>query len=474
MIEGLKPYPKYKDSGVPWLGEVPEHWEVLPNRAIFNEVKERGRPEAEMLSVTITRGVIPQKALLDNISKKDSSNPDKSAYKLVRSGDIVYNKMRAWQGALGTSSHEGIVSPAYIVQRPRGDAHSRYFHHLFRTPAFAKEAERWSYGITSDMWSLRPEDFRMIYACLPPVAEQAAIRRFLDDMQSRIARYLFAKKKLVELLNERKQVIIHRAVTRGLDAGGPFKSSGTPWLGEVPQHWGVRRIASLATEITNGWVGPTQGVPEVVGPPYIQSLHIKNGCIRFTKKYFVAAEWLNAHPKIRLREGDVLVVQTGDIGQVACVPPEFKGAGCHALIIIRTDTRIVSGTFLDLVLRSRYGYETLKSMQTGALHPHLNCTWVREIVVPVPPPKDQRAIVEYTNNAVMTSDRTIAAAEREAEFIRELHVRLISDVVTGKLDVREAAARLPDEEVAELPEIDDTAEEIDDADMEMIADDAEA
>ena len=141
MIANLIPYPKMKNSGIEWLGVVPKHWEVLPNRALFAEVKERGHPEEQMLSVTIIKGVIRQQALLADSSKKDSSNQDKSAYKLVRSGDITYNKMRAWQGAVGVSDYQGIVSPAYVVERPRKGASSHYLHHLLRTPAFAKEAE---------------------------------------------------------------------------------------------------------------------------------------------------------------------------------------------------------------------------------------------------------------------------------------------------------------------------------------------
>ena len=111
----LKSYSTYKDSGVPWLGQVPEQWKVLQNRALFAEVIERDHADEQMLSVTITQGVICQKALLESSSKKDSSNQDRSAYKLVRLGDIAYNKMRAWQGAIGVSDLRGIVSPAYVV-----------------------------------------------------------------------------------------------------------------------------------------------------------------------------------------------------------------------------------------------------------------------------------------------------------------------------------------------------------------------
>ena len=119
MIEDLKPYEEYKETGLPWLGKVPGHWEVLPNRALFSEVKDRDHPDEEMLSVTITKGIVKQKALLESSSKKDSSNHDKSAYKLVQPCDIAYNKMRAWQGAIGVSTLRGIISPAYVVMRLR-------------------------------------------------------------------------------------------------------------------------------------------------------------------------------------------------------------------------------------------------------------------------------------------------------------------------------------------------------------------
>ena len=253
-MSDLKPYPAMKVSGIPWLGKVPEHWRVLPNRALFTEVNERDYADDQMLSVTITRGVIPQQALLADSSKKDSSNQDKSAYKLVRPGDIVYNKMRAWQGAVGVSNYRGIVSPAYVVQHPRDSADARYLHYLLRTPAFAKEAERWSYGITSDMWSLRPEHFKMIYTCLPPLTEQSAIVHFLDYMDRRIRRYIRAKQELIKLLEEQKQVIIYHAITRGIDPNVRLKPSGVERLGDVPEHWEVKPLKHLVPDVTVGIV----------------------------------------------------------------------------------------------------------------------------------------------------------------------------------------------------------------------------
>ena len=151
----LNPYPEYKDSGVVWLAKVPTHWYAVPNRSTFIEVNDQNHPDEEMLSVTISRGVIKQSTLLDDSSTKDGSRIDQSSYKLVKPGDIAYNKMRAWQGAIGVSTYRGIISPAYVVQRPREGNNPDFLHYLLRTPAFAREAERNSYGITSDMWSLR-------------------------------------------------------------------------------------------------------------------------------------------------------------------------------------------------------------------------------------------------------------------------------------------------------------------------------
>jgi type I restriction enzyme, S subunit len=125
MIANLQPYPQYKESEQAWLGRVPRHWSVLPNRALFAEVKDREHPDEEMLSVTITRGIIKQKALLTDSSKKDGSKQDKSAYKLVCPRDIAYNKMRAWQGAIGASELRGIISPAYVVSPCRRTPRAR-------------------------------------------------------------------------------------------------------------------------------------------------------------------------------------------------------------------------------------------------------------------------------------------------------------------------------------------------------------
>lgn len=173
----MKPYLAYKNTDVNWVREIPEHWNLLPNIAIFDERVEKGFPDLQLLSVTIGQGIIRQ---ADNETKKDISNEDKSNYKRVCVGDIAYNRMRMWQGAVGESKYEGIVSPAYIVLKPKVEMNVRYFHYLFRIPHYISESYRNGYGICDDQHSLRYTNFKRMLSIFPPVEEQNDIVSFLD------------------------------------------------------------------------------------------------------------------------------------------------------------------------------------------------------------------------------------------------------------------------------------------------------
>ncbi len=404
---------------MPWLGEVPEHWVVLPNRVIFTEVKERDHPEEQMLSVTIAKAVIRQKALLEGSSKKDSSNQDKSAYKLVQPGDLAYNKMRAWQGAIGASDYRGIVSPAYVVQRPRNGANPRYFHYLLRTSAFAKEAERWSYGITSDMWSLRPEHFKMIYAALPTPPEQSAIVLYLDYMDRRIRSYIRAKQKLLKLLEGQKQVIIHRAVTRGIDPNVRLKHSGVEWLGDIPEHWQVSRLSNFFT-LQRGFDikkdKQNEGLIPVVSSGGISSYH-----------NFATA-----------KGPGVIVGRKGTAGSVHYVETDYWA---HDTTLWVNEFKSNHPRFIYYILIAL----DLKRFDTGSANPTLNRNVIHPERVAFPQPSEQAQIASWIDTMLDAIARNLDHTQRQISLLREYRTRLIADVVTGKLDVREAAARLPEE-----------------------------
>lgn len=447
MIDELKPYAERKPSSQIWLGELPSHWPLTPNRALFAEVKDRNHPDEEMLSVTIQRGIIRQRSLLEGSSKKDSSNLDKSAYKLVQPNDIAYNKMRAWQGAIGASPLRGIISPAYVVMRLRNaDDLPSYFHHLFRTPQFAKEAERWSYGITSDMWSLRPEHFKMIYTPKPPPVEQAAIVRFLDWANGRLERAIRAKRKVIGLLNEQKQAIIHRAVTRGLDPSVSLRPSGIPWLGDIPRHWEVSRIKNEFRCLNTQRV-PLNAVERGAMTSRSYDYYGASGVIDKVDSYIFDDELL-----LIAEDGANLVLRNLPLAIIA------RGkfwVNNHAHILKPKRGNIVY--LADLLETLNY-----KPWISGAAQPKLTQDRLLSISISIAPPDEQDTIVHHISEQTRPLVSIISRLEREIEYLREYRIRLVTDVVTGKLDVREAAAQLPDEAppdaVEDDADLDDEAE----------------
>jgi type I restriction enzyme S subunit len=454
-----------KDSGVSWLGDVPEHWNVLPNRALFAEVKDRDHPDEEMLSVTIASGIVPQKTLLAESSKKDSSNLDKSAYKLVQPHDLAYNKMRAWQGAIAVSDHRGIISPAYVVMRLRERQDERFFHYLYRTPQFAGEAERWSYGITSDMWSLRPEHFRLICTALPPVPEQTSIVRFLDHADRRIRRYIRVKQKLIKLLEEQKQAVIDRAVTRGLDPSVRLKPSGVEWLGDVPEHWDVRRAKQVSQILRGKFTHRPRNDPSLYdGPyPFIQTGEVARAGKSITGYRQTLNERGLAVSKM-FPAGTLVMTIAANIGDVAVL--DFEA--CFPDSVVGFVPR--SGVERD------YLYYVFRAMKPELLREapvntqgNLNIDRIGSRKIPLPPAGEQQEIVRQIEQSTADLNSTIERAEREIFLLREYRTRLIADVVTGKLDVREAAARLP-EEVPEVEPLDETEDMPED---EGVADDEE-
>lgn len=249
MIADLKPYPSYKDSGVPWLGELPEHWEVPRLGALVRERSETNDDNSvtEVLSVMRERGVIPY-AEKGNVGNKKSD--DITRYKIVRPDDIVVNCMNVIIGSVGLSKYTGCLSPVYYVLTRRSETDNpRYLNGYFQTKPFQLSLVRIGNGILAHRMRIPMELLKCEPFPRPPADEQAAIVRFLDHADRRIKRYISTKQKLIKLLEEQKQAIIHRAVTRGLDPDVRLKPSGVEWLGDVPKHWEVRRAKDLFWEV---------------------------------------------------------------------------------------------------------------------------------------------------------------------------------------------------------------------------------
>jgi type I restriction enzyme S subunit len=474
MTDSLRPYPEYKDPGVDWLGEIPAHWEVYPHRSLFTEIIERDCPDEQMLSVTIARGVLPQSQLLASSSKKDSSNTDKSNYKLVSEGDITYNKMRAWQGAIGASAYRGIISPAYIVVRLRNEVNKPwYFHYLFRTPRFTTEAERWSYGITSDQWSLRYGEFKQIYSPLPPPDEQAAIVTFLDAAEKRIRRYIRAKQKLIKLLNEQKQAIIQQAVTRGLNPDAPMKDSGVEWLGEVPAHWEVWKISHVFKTATGST--PSRGKSSYYDGaiPWVKTGELKDGEIFNTSEY-ISESALKETALTLLPAGTLLIAMYGQgqtRGRTGLLRTQATtNQACFAILPNESKAlpKYIQYWFISAYLHLRFISDARSSTQ-----PNLNGQMLNNERIAIPSISEQEEILNLLASELEAMEELIQFQGDSITLIREYRTRLIADVVTGKVDVRGLAFEMPeafeDDDLLDVDEGDLLEEE--EGDMELEADD---
>ena len=439
MIDGLRPYAEMKPTGLPWLGDVPAHWDVRRNGRLFAARRQTGFPNLPILEVSIRSGVRVRD--FDNGGRKQEI-ADRSKYQRAVKGDIAYNMMRMWQGAVGIAPVDGLVSPAYVVARPFDETDAAYYAYLFRTANYMREIDVFSRGIVPDRNRLYWESFKQMPSAYPPLEEQRLIVRFLDWHGGQVARLVRAKKALIGLLNEQKQAIIHRAVTRGLDANAKLKPSGIPWLGDVPEGWEVGKLKRLG-RLRSG-EGITAFQIEESGPFPVYG---GNGHRGYAARH--------------THNGDFILIgrQGALCGNIHLATGKFF-ASEHAIVVhprTKYDVR-----WLAEVLRVM----NLNQFSIAAAQPGLSVERIEILGLPVPPVEVQTAIMRSIDEETIELNAAINLANREIALIQEFRTRMIADVVTGKLDVRVLAAGLPDTTVQEA-----TPDQSDDEDLDDLPDD---
>ena len=434
MIADLKPYAEYKDSGSRWLSYVPSHWEVQNLRTLIRSRNERNRADLPLLSVAREKGVFVR-SLTDPDENHNVIPEDLRNYKVARAGNLVINKMKAWQGSMGIAPIDGIVSPAYYVY-DFAISNRAFGQTLLRSKPYVAHFGQASDGVRVGQWDLTISGMRAIPVLVPPTAEQAAIVRFLGWANARLERATRAKRKVIALLNEQKLAIIHRAVTRGLDPSVPLKSSGIPWLGDIPKHWELTpnrahlRIRKL-----------------LVGEG-----HSEYQLLSLTKRGVIVRDLSENKGKFSADMGTSQEVRVGDL--VFClfdVPetPRTVGLSSHSGMITGAykvmecaDPQIAR--FLEAFYIAMDNRKLLSPLYSG-----LRNTIPKERFLgaktPLPPPHERGAILEYIERKTNALDEPVDRMVREIAVIQEYRTRLVADVVTGKLDVRQAAARLPGE-----------------------------
>jgi len=286
--------------------------------------------------------------------------------------------------------------------------------------------------------NLRQNRLLDIPVFIPPIPEQSQIISFLDTKTQKIDKLIKKTKQKIELLKEKRTSLINHCVMKGLNPNVEMKDSGVEWIGEIPYSWEIGKLNHVTNKLTNGYVGPTRGVMKESGVPYIQGIHIKKGEILYTPEghYYVSEEWSNEHKKSILKEGDVLVVQTGTIGEVGYVTKEFEGCNCHSLIIIQLKSEFGIGKYLNYFIMSNYVKNYFRTIKTGEILEHLNTRKVKYMKICIPPISEQTQIVEYLDEQTQKIDSTIEKETQRFELLKEYRQSLISEVVTGKVDVR--------------------------------------
>lgn len=425
MTHGLRPYPQYKDSGLPWLGRIPAHWTLRRAKYLYREVDERSvTGEEELCSVSHKTGVTPRKANVTMFMAESTIG-----YKICRPNDLAINTLWAWMAALGIARQVGVVSPAYGVYRPLPDSElvSDYADRLLRIEEYKAEYMARSTGVNASRLRLYPDQFLRIPVLLPTREEQIAIARYLGSMERTIRRFIRNRRRLIDVLNEQKQAIINRAVTRGLDESAPLKPSGIDWLGDIPAHWHKKRLKYLANNINS------QTTAKQPDEAYIALEHVES----WTGRIRPPSGDVHFDSQVkRFRPGDVLFGKLRPY-LAKVTRAECAGVCVGEFLVLRTGDTSILPEFLEAKLRSKQIIDLINSSTFGAKMPRADWRFIGNLVIAYPPTHaEQRNILTETEAATSILQVAIDRTASEIELVQEYRTRLIADVVTGKLDVR--------------------------------------
>ena len=427
----MERYNEYKDSGVQWLGEIPSHWEVKRLASYFIERRTKvSDKDYEPLSVT-KNGIFPQ---LENVAKTN----DGDNRKLVLKGDFVINSRSDRKGSSGVSKYDGSVSLINIVLNPRSNVIPDYCNYILKGYSFIEEYYRNGRGIVADLWTTRYDEMKTIKICMPPVIEQQAIVSYLDTATAKIDEAIAQQQKMIDLLNERKQIIINNAVTKGLNPDAPMKDSGVDWIGEIPEHWELKKLKHVCQAFGRiGFRGysTTDLVDEGEGCITLSPSNMRDGKMQYGRCTYLSWEKYEESPEIKVFNGDILFVKTGstygkssiveDLPLEATINPQllvFKNFTCNNL-------------FLANVLQSTAIKTQVEISVIGGTIPTISQHKILNYVFPFPTEDEQYAIVEYVESKSAPINSAIKAAEKQISLLQERKQIIINEVVTGKVKV---------------------------------------
>ena len=410
----MNKYLKYKPSNIPWLGDVPEHWEVRTLRQILSQVSVKNQPELPLLSVVRDKGVIIRNDDNDESDNHNRIPDDLSNYKVVEIGQFAMNKMKAWQGSYGISKYKGIVSPAYFVFNvvfPNLD----FFHYAIRSKVYVACFGQASDGIRVDQWDLSLQKMKEICFVFPPLAEQTQIVHYLDEKLQKINKLTDAKKKQIELLKEQKQAMINEAVRN------EWKRLPLKRLLIEPLQYGANDSGVVFNEDL---------------PRYVRITDISSdGKLKDDEKKSLSNEVARQY---LLSEGDVLLARSGATAGKTFLYETKYGICAFAGYLIRAkfDKKQLLPKFFIHYTNSSFYEEWKNSIFIQATIQNISAERYNYLQIPLPPFAEQQKIVTYLDKKTAKIDTVIEKIEQDISLLGEYRSRLISDVVTGKVNVQ--------------------------------------
>ena len=415
---------KMKDSGIEWIGEIPEGWEVSQLKYATRWKSEKGCPDEPVLSLYRDFGVVPKDSRDDNhnVTSLDTSN-----YKVVDIGDLVINKMKAWQGSMAVSDYRGIVSPAYhVCSITSNKVNKRYLHHLLRNPAYLPEYVRLSTGMRIGQWDLGFDDFKNIPFLIPPLDEQAKIADYLDNGCASLDVILDKTRSSIEEYKKLKQAVITQAVTKGVRGKREMKDSEVEWIGAYPSNWKIIKIKWLLHERKDRSV---TGLEE----PLSMS----------QKKGLIPTKDMDSIPNMASSFIGAKLVYKGDLvfNKLKAHLGVFSASKYNGLVspdyAVYYSTGPANLNFLELLFKTpQYINEfKKKSSGVGAGLTRLYTGDLYSIYCALPPLVEQEEIADYLDIKCAEIDKLIAKKEQLVKELESYKKSLIYEVVTGKREV---------------------------------------
>ncbi|MGI6391215.1 MAG: restriction endonuclease subunit S [Kiritimatiellia bacterium] len=442
----LAPYPEYKDSGVPWLGKIPAHWELHRGKWLFRKMERPVRSQDEVVTCFRDGTVTLRK---NRRIRGFTESLKEIGYQGIRKGDLVIHQMDAFAGAVGVSDSDGKGTPVYSVCLPKRDLDTHYYAQLVREMSRSYFITSLAKGIRERSTDFRFDTFASLTLPVPLPEEQKAISRFMRNESAQINKFIRNKRRLIELLKEQKQNVINQAVTRGLDPKVKFKPSGVEWIGDIPEHWEVRRLKFLCHNLNE------QTSEKQPGETYIALEHVES----WTGRISLPDDEITFDSQVkRFQPGDVLFGKLRPY-LAKVTRPQTAGVCVGEFLVLRA-TGDVSADFLEQKLRSKRVIDLINSSTFGAKMPRADWTFIGNLKFAYPPADEQREILEHIQEKSAEIDQAIIRAQREIELMREYRTRLISDVVTGQVDVRNVKCEGGSLNEDEFEDIEEVEEEI--------------